>query len=114
MAPPGLVDFHPAAPLDPPRHFRMEYHQAYGQDNDNGYRGRGHFKGCDEVFPGSSYRTEVYIAPSTDTPHAGIESRRNSCSVAPVEQVPAPSQPPFVAPLGTSFAPPAPEVQPVV
>ena len=51
MAPPGLVDFHPAAPLDPPRHFRMEYHQAYGQDNDNGYRGRGHFKRCDEEFP---------------------------------------------------------------
>ena len=68
----------------------------------------------DRVFPGSSNRTEVSVAPSTDTPHAGIESRRNSCSVAPVEQVPAPSQPPFVAPLGTSFAPPAPEVQPVV
>ena len=115
MAPPGPVDFPPSAPLDPPRHFRMEHnHQAYGQDNNNGYRGRGQFKRCDEVLPGSSYRTEVNTAPSIDPPHAGIESRRNSRSVAPVEPVSTPSQPPFVASLGTGFAPPAPAVQPVV
>ena len=93
---------------------RDSNHQAYGQDNNNGYRGRGQFKRCDEVLPGSSYRTEVNTAPSIDPPHAGIESRRNSRSVAPVEPVSAHSQPPFVASLGPGFAPPAPEVQPVV
>ena len=115
MAPPGPVDFPPAAQLGSPGHFRMEHNlQAFAQDNNNGYRGRGQHKRCDEIVPGSSYRAEVSIAPSTVPPHAGTESRRNSRSVAPVEPVSAPSQSAFVAPLGAGSAPPAPEVQSVV